>query len=65
MSTGKTVFHDAVNTLIREANGDVQVALLSAKKNRNDGTTAHDKSFWRAVVGLMEARKREQEGLNR
>lgn len=57
---GGTVFHDAARHLLKKE-GSAADALLAAKLLRNDGTTDHDRSFWRAVVGLLTSAKRTEE----
>lgn len=56
---GDTVFHDAARHLLKEG-GSAANALLAAKRLRNDGATDHDRSFWRAVVGILTSAKRAE-----
>lgn len=56
---GKTVFHDAARHLLK-AEGSAVNALLAALTLRDDGTTYHDRSFWRAVVGILTGAKRAE-----
>lgn len=61
MVEGDTVFHDAARQLLKQ-NGSAEAALLAAKRLRVDGVTDHDRSFWRAVVGLLDSAKCAEEG---
>jgi hypothetical protein len=56
---GETVFHDAARHLIKQE-GSAAAALAAALLLRDEGTTDRDRSFWRAMVGILTRAKRTE-----